>query len=141
MSNLYATSASHAWHYIEQHMAWLCTAFPSSATLNRLRQNAENIRDAAVAKVQGCTVDACTKSHLKEVQQTHHKGQIMARPLHNRFEKAVTKPGVAIKESRNFMAKEEMSRGVERAIYTIRDNTAPTRYNHAVTQGKCCNSM
>ena len=108
--DMYATSTSHAWHYIENHMAWLCTAFPSSVTLNRLRQSAEDIRDAAVEKVQGCTVDACTKSHLKEVQQTHHKGQIMSRPLHNRFEKAVKKPGVAVKESRNFMGHESWPR-------------------------------
>jgi hypothetical protein len=106
---------------VEQNLNWLCTSFSDSKTLNRIRSRAEAIRQKAEESVGG------SRDHIKRAQQQRRLQIIEGKPLQNKYEGALKKERVAVAESRNWMAKEQVPKNTERILFGIRDQTLPLR--------------
>ena len=116
------TTITQAWNYIETNLNWLLLACPNSKTLNRLRGIAENTLKNTKANNQ---VDV--RTHIKQAQQERHLKELIQKPLQCNFEKAVAKDQIAIEESRNWMARTQMSKTDEKIVFAIRNQTLPLR--------------
>ena len=128
---MYATSMCGAWEYCSRNLDWLCKAYPESGTINRIRRKAEETKAAAQQAVGGSD-----KDKIKLAQQKRYFDGLEGKIAAGKFEKALKKEGVAVQESRNWMAKEPIPKSTEKIIFGIRDQTLPTRYNMTKKWGK-----
>jgi hypothetical protein len=105
-------------NYITKELKWLREAYPTSPTLMRIREEAQQARE----KVGGA------ESARDFIKKLHQQNLANLKPLHRAVENAIaSQPGVHAEVSRSWLSKENLSPAVERTFFDLKEDLVQTR--------------
>jgi hypothetical protein len=105
-------------NYINKELEWLKATHPTSPTLLRIREMAQQARD----KVGGA------ESARDFIKKLHQKNLAELKPLHRAVENAIaSQPGVHAEVSRSWLSKEGLSPALEHTFFNIKEDLVQTR--------------